>query len=369
MKTSSTRILWLLSLFVCSGIVCAGPKVIPHPRVGIVAVRNSEFVVVHEFKDPKSIKFIQGVFLHAKKVGDTKTHLTKPTHKIDFSDRWLIDINSGEIRLLSKAHVAVYRIEGADLIEFKKQINNKAEPDGAHAAGEVSRVEGDFKAIRSALQYYRTNAGGYPTTEQGLVALVKKPKLSPRPKRWTMIMTKVPVDPWKREYQYELVDGKIHLWSKGKDVDDPKHDIHSPARKAWTPEVVLMAYFKVLKDGDLEKAKAMTAKFKTLPDEYLNKYTKKYSKLAKDGEMVIKLEPKSMKVIEGCAVVTFKDGDNKHPDYDPAYLVKQNGEWKVLLKFTQWDDRRFTLTDEQKRQFTELKTWFRGEKDRLYGLN
>jgi general secretion pathway protein G len=240
---------------------------------------------------------------------------------------------------------------------------------GSHAAEEVSRVEADFKAIRSALEYYKLNAGGYPTTEQGLVALVKKPKLPPRPKRWMMIMSKVPVDPWKREYQYELIEGEIHLWSKGKDVDDPKDDTHSPVRKAGTPEVVLMAYYKALKNGDLEKAKAMTAKFKTLPNEYLNKYTEKYSKLAKDGEMVMKLEPKSMKVIGDCAVVTFKDGDKKRPDYDPAYLVKQNGEWKILLKFTQWGDRRFTFSDEQKIRFTELKTWFRSEKDRLYGRN
>lgn len=63
------------------------------------------------------------------------------------------------------------------------------------------------------------------------------------------------------------------------------------------------------------------------------------------------------------------DGDNERPDYDPAYLVRQNGEWKVLLKFIQWDERRFTFTDEQKIRFAELKKWFHGEKDRLYGRN
>lgn len=123
MTRVSIRLVSLLLLMVCSAIVCAGPKVVPHPKAGVVKVRDENFIVVYEFKTPQSIKLVQGIFLRAKKIGDTKAHFQNATHKMDFSDRWLIDINSGEIRVLSKAMVPVYRIEAGDLAELKGLIS------------------------------------------------------------------------------------------------------------------------------------------------------------------------------------------------------------------------------------------------------
>ncbi len=121
-----SKIVLLLLVVSFSDVVFAGPKVVPHPKVRFVTVRNDKFAVIRELKDPKVIKSVQDIFLRAKKTGDTKTHLKKVTHMIDFSDRWLVDIHSGEITVLSKTRVAVYRIEPKDLVEFKKIIIHKA---------------------------------------------------------------------------------------------------------------------------------------------------------------------------------------------------------------------------------------------------
>ena len=64
------------------------------------------------------------------------------------------------------------------------------------------RVKADFQSIRAALGTYKINAGHYPTTEQGLQALVERPTIPPLPEDWVKIMDKIPTDPWKNEYRY-----------------------------------------------------------------------------------------------------------------------------------------------------------------------
>ena len=95
----------------------------------------------------------------------------------------------------------------------------------------VNRVKGDLESISKALEMYKVNAGFYPSTKQGLKALVNRPNIAPRPRRWVMIFTKVPKDSWGSEYQYKLEAGKVHLWSKGAKLKDPKDDIYLPQKK------------------------------------------------------------------------------------------------------------------------------------------
>jgi general secretion pathway protein G len=64
------------------------------------------------------------------------------------------------------------------------------------------RVKADFQAISSALELYRKTTGDYPTTDQGLLALVTRPESLPEERDWQSIFTKVPTDPWKNEYRY-----------------------------------------------------------------------------------------------------------------------------------------------------------------------
>ena len=88
-------------------------------------------------------------------------------------------------------------------------------------SGAITVVDGDFSSINNGLQSYKTNAGHYPAEQQGLKALVEKPTSTPRPRRWTQIMDKVPRDPWDNEYVYKYPGSKDRsrpeLISLGKD--------------------------------------------------------------------------------------------------------------------------------------------------------
>jgi general secretion pathway protein G len=64
----------------------------------------------------------------------------------------------------------------------------------------------DIKTIESALKLYKIDSGTYPTTEQGIEALIKKPDTSPVPKKWReggyLEGNAVPKDPWSNAYYY-----------------------------------------------------------------------------------------------------------------------------------------------------------------------
>jgi len=68
----------------------------------------------------------------------------------------------------------------------------------------IARARQDIRAIESALQLYRLDNYRYPTTEQGLEALVRKPSVPPEPPNWKPggYLDRVPVDPWGRPYRY-----------------------------------------------------------------------------------------------------------------------------------------------------------------------
>jgi general secretion pathway protein G len=66
----------------------------------------------------------------------------------------------------------------------------------------VVKAKQDILAIQNALDLYKLDNGLYPTSEQGLAALVTKPTTSPEPRDWKMYLKRVPTDPWGREYLY-----------------------------------------------------------------------------------------------------------------------------------------------------------------------
>ena len=60
----------------------------------------------------------------------------------------------------------------------------------------------DIGAIVGALKLYKLDTRGYPTAEQGLQALVRKPETPPVPAHWAGYLDKLPADPWGNDYQY-----------------------------------------------------------------------------------------------------------------------------------------------------------------------
>lgn len=84
------------------------------------------------------------------------------------------------------------------------------------------KVKQDILAIQSALDLYKLDNGMYPTTDQGLQALVTKPTTPPVPRNWKSdgYLQETPVDPWGEAYQYLNDDDKLRIFSygpKGKD--------------------------------------------------------------------------------------------------------------------------------------------------------
>jgi general secretion pathway protein G len=73
-------------------------------------------------------------------------------------------------------------------------------PDQARAA----RAQSDIASVASAVQLYRLDNFRYPTTEQGLSALVSKPNTDPVPANFAAsgYMDRLPVDPWGQPYLY-----------------------------------------------------------------------------------------------------------------------------------------------------------------------
>lgn len=92
---------------------------------------------------------------------------------------------------------------------------------GVGDGAKLQRVSADFNAIGSSLKTYKINAGNYPTTSQGLDALVSKPTSTPVPKRWTQVLKKLPQDPWMNNYTYKFPGTKdpseYEIFSVGKD--------------------------------------------------------------------------------------------------------------------------------------------------------
>src|SRR5881296_2905466 len=65
-----------------------------------------------------------------------------------------------------------------------------------------TRVHADIQAISTQLKLYESMNGFYPTTEQGLKALVTTPETDPKPARWYQLFKEVPKDPWQLDYIY-----------------------------------------------------------------------------------------------------------------------------------------------------------------------
>jgi general secretion pathway protein G len=86
---------------------------------------------------------------------------------------------------------------------------------------EAKRVaaKADVNALVGALKIYRLDNGFYPSTDQGLAALVQKPTTNPAPGNWKQYLDRLPNDPWGTSYQYlnPGVRGEIDVFSLGAD--------------------------------------------------------------------------------------------------------------------------------------------------------
>ena len=77
----------------------------------------------------------------------------------------------------------------------------------------------DINNLMQALKLYKLDNQRYPSAEQGLDALIKKPTSGALPGNWRPYLDKLPADPWGRPYQYIFpgVKGELDVFSLGAD--------------------------------------------------------------------------------------------------------------------------------------------------------
>lgn len=96
-------------------------------------------------------------------------------------------------------------------------------PKLLNRAGEskIAAAKVDIATIMQAMKLYKLDNQRYPTTEQGLQALIEKPTGGPAANGWKAggYVEKMPKDPWGNQYQYLSpgIKGEIDVFSYGAD--------------------------------------------------------------------------------------------------------------------------------------------------------
>jgi general secretion pathway protein G len=93
----------------------------------------------------------------------------------------------------------------------------------------ITATRADIRTISMQLDLYKLDNSFYPSTDQGLQALVEKPGGFPEPKNWKKggYLSKVPEDQWGNEYVYISPGqhGPYDLFSLGPDGREGQDDI------------------------------------------------------------------------------------------------------------------------------------------------
>ncbi len=99
------------------------------------------------------------------------------------------------------------------------------QPDKAR----ITKAQADIRSLDSALKMYKLDNFQYPTTDQGLQALVEKPDASPEAKNWKQggYIDRLRDDPWGNPYQYLSPGshGETDIFSLGPDGRPSEDDI------------------------------------------------------------------------------------------------------------------------------------------------
>ena len=66
---------------------------------------------------------------------------------------------------------------------------------------QITKANAEISNIENAMKFYRLDNFAYPSTEQGIEALVERPA-DPNIRNWKQYLPRVPVDPWGRPYLY-----------------------------------------------------------------------------------------------------------------------------------------------------------------------
>ncbi len=92
---------------------------------------------------------------------------------------------------------------------------------GNKEKADIQKVVSDVLALENALDMYKLDNGRYPTTDQGLEALVERPELDPQPRSYRTdgYIRRLPNDPWGSDYLLLSpgTQNTIDIFSAGQD--------------------------------------------------------------------------------------------------------------------------------------------------------
>lgn len=94
----------------------------------------------------------------------------------------------------------------------------------------VDQAKIQIKSLSSALDLYHLDNSSYPTTEQGLEALLQVPTVGVLPKKWKgpyLRAKTLPVDPWQNNYVYRSDGGNFEIISYGSDGSEGGEGINA----------------------------------------------------------------------------------------------------------------------------------------------
>ena len=96
--------------------------------------------------------------------------------------------------------------------------NLVGQPDQA----KIKMAQAQMKSFDMALQMYHLSNSHYPSTDQGLQALVEQPSGFPEPQNWgpEPYMKRIPLDPWGNEYVYSNENNELVIYCLGADGEE-----------------------------------------------------------------------------------------------------------------------------------------------------
>ena len=170
----------------------------------------------YEYNNPHDNKHLEYAFKMTRQSGHLKLGLTHRMTGIT------------TVNIMTRQHRGFTLLELLLVILIISLLIGFVAPKIAGKAEETRRVSAlrQISALETALREYNIKYGTFPTTEQGLKALVQKPESEPVPKNWKRLLSKktLPKDPWGRDYQYrypgEKEDFDVFSFGKNKDSDD-----------------------------------------------------------------------------------------------------------------------------------------------------
>ncbi len=93
----------------------------------------------------------------------------------------------------------------------------------------ITKARQDIRALEASFNLYKLDNYEYPSTDQGIEALVTRPDTSPEPVNWKQggYIDRMPRDPWQQPYQYLYpgARGVMDIYSLGPDRQPSDDDI------------------------------------------------------------------------------------------------------------------------------------------------